>query len=296
MKIIDMRLRPPLPSMVNNSIFDLEATPPFARLFDRSYMGESAIQRSIPLLIKEMDENNIEIGVMALRKSVDRKLYDEAVELMDQYPGRFIGFLGLDLSNVDQAIQDTKDFVVDGRFSGVNLEPTHLGMYASDERLFPVYEYCEKNDIPVNMTFAAMVPDSTAAMPHRLDPVLKTFPKMRLCLSHGAWPWFTQVSALMFSYPNLYVSSDSYIMGMPGYMDYINAANSCCEDQLIFGTCYPIHDIKKVVDFYLNAGFREDVLPKVFYDNAARFLGLDKTDPAPWRKHPQACPVVNLSK
>lgn len=297
MKIIDIRLRPPLKSLINNSIFDLEATPPFSRLFDRSYMGASALQRSIPLLIQEMDENNIEIGVMAMRKSNDSALLlDEAIALMHEYPGRFVGLLGLDLSNIEQAIKDTQYYVVNGKFLGVNMEPTHLGMYVSDERLFPIYEYCEKNDLPVNITFAGMLPDATACMPHRLEPILKAFPKLRLCLSHGAWPWFTQIAGLMFSYPNLYVSSDSYIMGMPGYQEYINAANSCCENQLVFGSCYPIHDLKKVVDFYMQAGFREDVLPKVFYNNAAHFLGIDKNDPAPWRKHKNACPIVNLNK
>lgn len=296
MKIIDMRLRPPLPSMLDAGIFDIESTQPFARLFDRSYMGKSAIERSIPLLLQEMDENNIEIGVMALRKGKDGKLLEEAAALMDQYPGRFIAFLGVDAGDVDDALAGINDHIIQGRFSGINIEPAHAGMYASDERLFPIYEKCEQNNIPINMTFAGALPDATACMPHRLEPVLKAFPDLRICLSHGAWPWFTQITSLLFSYPNLYVSSDSYIMGMPGYMDYIHAANSCCENQLIFGSCYPIHDIKKVVDFYMHAGFREDVLPKVFYDNAAHFLGLDTTDPAPWRHLPKACPIVDLSK
>jgi len=296
MKIIDMRLRPPLKGMLDAGIYDVETTMPFARMFNRSYMGESALEHSIPKLIQEMDDNAIELGVMALRKTPDGKLLQEAEVLMRQYPGRFCGFVGIDAGDAEGAIHDIDNYVVHGVFIGVNMEPAHLGMYACDERIFPIYEKCEKENLPVNITFAGMIPDSTACMPHRLQPVLQTFQNLRICLSHGAWPWFTQISGLLMSYPNLYVSSDSYIMGLPGYMDYVHAANSCCEDQIVFGSCYPIHDLKRVVDFYLNVGFLEDVLPKVFYDNAAHFLGMDTTDPSPWRKQPKACPIVNMNR
>ena len=46
-------------------------------------------------------------------------------------------------------------------------------------------------------------------------------------------------------------------------------------DKICYGSAYPIVDIKAAVDYYLQAGFSEEALPKVMYNNAAAFLGLE---------------------
>ena len=296
MKIIDMRCRPPMKSMKEDATFCVEATEPFARMFDRSYMAESAKTQSLPLLMKEMDQLGIEKGVVALRKSTDDSLNQEAQQLLADYPDRFVGFLGLDPSDIPAALKDVEDYIVNGRFTGINLEPSHKGMYIDDERLFPLYEKCEKEQIPVIETFAGALPDSTACMPSHLENVPKHFPELKLCLTHGGWPWFKELAGVLFSYPNIYVSPDGYLMGFPGWRDYVDAANSFCENQVVFGSAYPVHAQEKVLNYFLHCGFREDVLPKVLYDNAAHFLGLDNTDPAPWRSMPKVCPIVNLNR
>ena len=90
-------------------------------------------------------------------------------------------------------------------------------------------------------------------------------------------PWTNTVlfMAVCAMYPRLFVCIDRYILMMPGWQAYVQAANYLLQDQLMFGSAYPLHDQKFVRDFYLQAGFRQEVLPKVLYDNAARFLGLE---------------------
>ena len=296
MKIIDINLRPPVDAMKNDGVFDLELTPPFAAMFGGSYMGRSARERSVPLLMEEMDACGICTGVMPLRRSPDPFLNENVSALIRQYPERFIGLVGIDPGDTETALREIETFVTGGDFLGINMEPSHSGMYVDDERIFPIYQYCQDHDIPIRITYAAAVPDATAIMPQHIEAVAKTFPRLRVCLGHGAFPYFQLNVAVLFSYPNIYLSPDSYIMGLPGYRDYVDAANTICENQIVFGSSYPIHDLQRVVDFYCRAGFREEVLEKVFYHNARRFLGLDKSDPAPWRSDRRSCPVVNLNK
>ena len=287
MKKIDMRCRPAIKSLNSSWIYDTESMVHFAKYFGGSYLAESAKQKSIDLLLEEMKEVEIVKGVFEVRRGGNPDTNKEAAELLEQYGDYFIGMVGVDAIELEQGLEDIDKYVLEGKFTGVNLEPGNPPagkepMFIDDERIFPIYEKCQENNLPVTFTFGGpAMPDCTAYMPYRVENVARTFPGMKICLCHGAWPWFTQMSNILLSYSNVFVCVDSYLMLLPGYQDYILGANYMLQDQIMFGTSYPLHSQKKVVDFYMNADFRKEVLPKVMYDNAARFLGLEKGNPQP---------------
>jgi len=282
MKAIDMRCRPPLPSLLSTRIYNTEYATGFAKRFGDSYIAESAKNRSIEQLFQEMDATNIELGVYEVRAGADCSVNDEAMAFLVDHADRFVGLVGTDAFQAANSVNVIEKYVLQGPFIGVNLEPGspatgYDSIFVDDESLFPIYEISEKNDLPLTITFGGCAyPDATAYMPIRIENVLRQFPKLRLGLCHGAWPWFKEYGGLMVKYPNLRIIADSYIMYLPGYQDYIHAANYLLRDQILFGTAYPYHDQKRVYDFYMHAGFRDEVLPKVMYDNAVTFLKLER--------------------
>lgn len=296
MNIIDMRLRPPYKSMLEMPVFDVEATGAFANMFDHSYMPESATKPSMDLLLQEMDEYHVSQGVITLGKSKTNQRNEDISELIARYPNRFIGFVGLDAADINNALEDIDRYIVNGPYLGANLEPTNQGKLMSDESLFPIYEKLEKIGAPMTILQAAAVISINAVSAKHIEVLAKTFPKLKICLAHGIWPGFRDVAGILFSYPNIYVSPDGYLMGLPGYQDYIQAANTVAPHQILFGSCYPIHAYSKIVPYYQQAGFHPDVLENVMYGNARRFLNLDPVDPAPWRSMPRQCPVLDLNK
>ncbi len=282
MKCIDMRCRPPVKSLVNTRIFDPEFTTAFGQRFGGSYPAQSAVNRSLEQLIAEMDAVGIEKGVFSVRRDGSETANQEALEVLSQYPDRFVAMVGCDPLALDTAIADIEQYVLNGPFTGVTTEPGNPkygydSWFIDDERLFPLYEKCAQHNLPLIITVCrGSMPDATAFMPIRVENIMHTFPTLKLGLSHAAWPWFTQMCGTCMKYPTLRIITDSYILKLPGYQDCITAANYLLSDQILFGTSYPYNDQKFVHDFYLNCGIRSEVLPKVMYDNAVNFLGLEQ--------------------
>lgn len=74
---------------------------------------------------------------------------------------------------------------------------------------------------------------------------------------------------------NLYVSPDMYMINTPGSADYIMAANFILRDKMLFGTAYPFVDFQSGVNYYKNCGIKEENLPLIMYENAAKLLHIN---------------------
>lgn len=277
MKIIDCRLRPPIGKHAQNFLFESIAAGQMQHCTHQHgcELPQSAIDRSMPELINEMDENNVECGFFAIRKG---KNYGNeiAVELDEAYPGRFRSFIGIEPADgIDVFKPEVEKYVVNGPATGIAMEPAIYGApwYVDDEKVFPIYEYCQKNKIPVMFTYGGRNPaDASYYMPMPMEHVAQTFPNLRILLLHGGWPWVTANCSLALNYRNIYLCADMYLVRAPGYRDYIDAANYFLQDKLMFGSAYPILPIGQTVEFYLNCGIREEVLPKIMYENALRAI------------------------
>ena len=277
MKIIDCRLRPPIGKHAQNFLFESIAAGQMQHCTHQHgcELPQSAIDRSMPELINEMDENNVECGFFAIRKG---KNYGNeiAVELDEAYPGRFRSFIGIEPADgIDVFKSEVEKYVVNGPATGIAMEPAIYGApwYVDDEKAFPIYEYCQENKIPVMFTYGGRNPaDASYYMPMPMEHVAQTFPNLRILLLHGGWPWVAANCSLALNYRNIYLCADMYLVRAPGYRDYIDAANYFLQDKLMFGSAYPILPIGQTVEFYLNCGIREEVLPKIMYENALRAI------------------------
>lgn len=277
MKVIDCRLRPPIGSYANNFLFEAISNGIMETCTHQHGcdLPLSAINRSMPELIKEMDENDVECGFFAIRKSPTSG-NEVAKDLDVKYPNRFKTFIAIEpCEGMDVFYSEVNEYVLQGPSIGIAMEPAIYGSpwYVDDESVFPIYEYCEKNKIPVMFTYGGRNPsDATYYMPAPMEHVAQTFPNLRILLLHGGWPWITANCSLALNYKNIYLCADMYLVRAPGYRDYIDAANYFLQDKLMFGSAYPILPLSQTIEFYLNCGIREDVLPKIMYENAIRAI------------------------
>lgn len=281
MKKIDMRLRPPY-GHIRGLWYYGSRMGEFAKKFGGGYLDQSAKEKSMELLLKDMETLDMQ-GFVCLRKSGIETVNESGAELLNKYGDKFYGAMGIDLFDVEATKKEIDKYVLNGPFTAVNIEPDcppagheDSYMYYDDERIFPIYEMCEKNDIPITFTYGSpCFGDVEARNPKSLAKILTTFPKIKIALTHGGWPYFNNtLMALAAGFPNLFIVADHYMCGLPGWRDYVDAANTICPDQICFGSSYPLNSLFHCVDFYEKAGFRPDVMEKVYYDNAARFLGL----------------------
>jgi predicted TIM-barrel fold metal-dependent hydrolase len=276
MKIIDFRVRPP--TLAGLTLF---SNPQRRDGFSRKLgftPAPSAQQNSMELLFQEMDAVNVELGVVVGRvsPSLGSTTNDEVAKLVDEHPKRFVGIAGIDPLDRKAAVAEI-DRAVGMGLRGVNIEPGtyRIPLHADDRRLYPIYAHIEDRDLPVIiMTGGNPGPDLSYTNPEAIDRVAADFPKMRIVISHGQWPWIHQILHVAFRRPNVSISPDMYLFDLPGHDDYVKAADSYLADQFVYASAYPFTPLKDYAERFLRLPIRPESMRKVLYDNAARLLKL----------------------
>lgn len=278
MKIIDIRMRPPFRPYLDTMFVEMNhpfAIQNFYKNFGMNY-SESMKQASMPLLFEEMDRCGEVTGVVSIRKNSRGFENDALAELLEQYPNRFLGSCGLNPENVLESLDTLQKYVVDGSCIAAFIEPGFHQYKMDDERLCPIYEFCEKHNIPLMISFGGFhgsTDDFCQAV--LADHVATAFPKLKMALCHGGWPWVEAAVRVAFKHEHLYLSPDIYALHAPGAQSYMEAANYMLREKFIYGSAYPCVDLESSVALYLQR-LRPEAVEGVMYKNAARFLGLEQ--------------------
>jgi predicted TIM-barrel fold metal-dependent hydrolase len=266
-----MRLRPPLASWTDKPQYKEDDTAyiPTRIGFPRA---PSAVNRSIDLLLQEMDEAEIQWGVVMGRKSKPPLgvIPNEEIEaLIVKYPDRFVSFVGVSVS--------------DPGFVGVSIEPccSEIPMAADDPRIYPIYELCQSMDVPISISLSTLLTAMSGSpyefsSPLPLYKAAKDFNKLKMVISHGAWPWVREMLGVAYSFKNVWVSPDLYMLGpdTPGAEDYIKAANMYLFDRTLFGTAYPTRPLVESVQAFDQWSFSPGVRDRILYKNAHDLMRL----------------------
>lgn len=278
MKIIDMRVRAPFEAYKNCNLYNPEMIDENGRGGARNWvLPESVRQFSMDLLIQEADEANVEKLVVPVRKNLNGN-NDDLVDLIARYSNKVIGMAGIDVDTLDinTSIQEIEKYVVNGPCQGIILEPGQdkTPWMVNEIRVFPIYDYCQENHVPIFMTYGGiMVPNLRYYRPEPLEDVLSAFPKLKIGLAHGGWPFVTEMCHLAINHNNLYLAPDFYMIESPGQADYTIAANYLLKHRLMFASAYPLMPLKESSEYYMSV-LNEDVVQDIMYNNAAEFLNL----------------------
>jgi len=284
MKIIDFRFRPPFGKYLSNApgststMFNVPEDGS-GRTFFGAPFAESVCKKSMALCLKEMDEAGIVLGVSPVRKAFGMQ-NEELLPLLEEYPDRFAGIACIEpMEGISAALDEIDRFVLNGPMKGIILESglDRRPWYFDDKIIDPIFEKCEKEDILVLTTFGGLdAPGPDYYFPWRIENVARKFPKMRLVVCHGGWPWVTQMCHISYTMPNVYIAPEVYMTSDSfGKNDYIMAGNYLLKDKMVYGSCYPYQDHKVMIQSYLHDGLREEVLENIMYNNAAKLLGIN---------------------
>jgi len=279
-----MRLRPPLPSWKKTAQFtEGTAYYPSRYGFPRP---PSVKSQAMGDLLKEMEEAGITRGVIMGRQSAPPHgsvPNDEIAAAIAAHPDRFVGFTGVDLADVEAGVREIDRMAKVPGFVGASIEPGAAvrPLYADDRRLYPLYQRCQELGVPMSITLsgylAAMVGhDLSYGSPTPVYQVAKDFPRLKIVVSHAAWPNIMPMMEVAFIKDNVYVSPDLYMNGVntPGAQEYIKAAQFFLGERLLFGTAYPSRPLKESVEAFMQWGLPAKLNAKILHENAARLMGL----------------------
>ena len=278
MKIIDYRVRPPMRGFLGMVMY---SNGPRRDRFTRQLGLEpapSAVKLSMPLLLEEMDAAGVVHGVVMARNSdfLGSCSNEDVAAIVKEHPGRFSAIAAIDPTDRKRAIQQIDAALASG-FRGVTIEPGAypIPLYADDRKLYPIYAHLEdRNVVTTIMTGGNAGPDISYSNPVQLDRVAADFPSLRIVVSHGNWPWVSEILHVAFRRPNVYVSPDMYLYNMPGMDDYLKAANGFLAERFVFASAYPLVPLKEYAQWFVKLPLKPENMEKCVYGNAAGLLGI----------------------
>lgn len=276
--IIDFRLRPPTPEFAATQMFAINVLDRHHRLVGTMPPEgpRSAHERSVDLLLEEMGEAGITVGVACGRHRPGTEIPNPALRrIMDDYPGRFCSLGSVDVLDETRAHAMIDEALGDFGFPGIHLDLGVLGLTADATSLYPFYEHVHSlgGFVAIN-TSALGAQEQFLCNPEQIDRAARDFPELTFVSSHGSYPYVLQIIAVAAKRPNLYISPDMYMTNMPGGSLYAEAANTFLQDQTLFGTGYPYTNLKDTVDRFMAIPFSDEAREKILCRNAQTLLRL----------------------
>ena len=275
--IIDFRLRPPYKGFLAAGMYADEGAADFYARNIGLERSDSAKDHSMPMLFREMEDNGIDMGVVAGRSGHFKGSVPNAdiVELVKRWPDHFIGLAGLNSGDSAHAIEEMEQYCVDGPLKGIVLEPGSLPrpLYIDDARLYPIYFAAAKYNLPVMVMLGGRAgPDRTYSDPMRISRIASDFPTVTFIAAHGGWPFVQEILGVCFYQENIYLCPDLYFFNLPGQDDYIRAAITYMKDRFLYGSAYPFVGLNAIHTF--KKSFPKDIFEKIVCSNAKKILGL----------------------
>lgn len=189
-------------------------------------------------------------GLKAIKTGWNVKNEDVA-DFVSRHSDKYIYFASIDPYR-DDYMQDLKYNHSALECKGIKIGAIYQGVHPCDKKYYEIFDYCEKNKLPVithmATTFSSGVPIDYAR-PYHMDKIACDFPKLKLVLAHLGHPWEAETIAIIRRNENVY-SDISALYYRP--WQFYNAMRlaveyNCCH-KLLFGSDYPATTTKNSIE------------------------------------------------
>lgn len=178
-----------------------------------------------------------------------------------------LGTLHPDSSDIEGDIEE----IVSLGLRGVKLHPDIQGFKIDDYRCLKIYELCEGR-LPILMHMGDKRFDMSN--PNRLAPVLDIYKNLTVVGAHfGGYSVWDDAERMLPRYPNIVVDCSSCFFTMTDE-EILRAINAFGTDRVLFGTDYPMWQIKPEIDRLLSLNLSDEDYEKIFHKNAERIFGI----------------------
>jgi predicted TIM-barrel fold metal-dependent hydrolase len=211
---------------------------------------------------------------------------EEIIELAANHRDVLIPFGSVDPHLGRAAVRRVGRLVEMGA-KGFKFHPNAQAFYPNDREVYPLYEAIEAAGVPAlfHTGHTGVGANQHAgggirlkySNPMYLDDVAVDFPSLTIIAAHPSFPWQDEAISVALHKPNVYIDLSGW---SPKYFpeNLVRYANTLLRKKVLFGSDYPmITPDKWMADFEL-VGFKDEVKPLIFKENAMTVLGLRATE------------------
>jgi len=221
-------------------------------------------------LINDMDDVCIEKAILTLHADRPSK---SLLGYAEKHPDRFAFSAIVDPRRGMAAVRQLEAIVRSHDVRLARVIPSLCNAAPDDRIYYPIYAKCIDLGLPISINTGIPGPllPGKCQDPMSLDDVCLFFPELQIVMANGADPWWDVAIRLMAKYPNLYLMTSGYA---PKYLpqSLITFMNSRGQNKVMFASDFPFLAMRRCSAEAQRLDFREGILEKYLYENAARVL------------------------
>jgi predicted TIM-barrel fold metal-dependent hydrolase len=263
--------------LVNVHFGETEVQPQFmTKVRDDYFKGPKSMFDPVDLqeLIDEMDAHGVQRAILMdnlTKPSVTARKFVEA------RPERFtLAMGGVNLLRPVASLRELTAVAADLPVSYTVVGPSFWGdgMYPpSDAVYYPLYAKCAELELPLCVNTGIPGPPIPGEVqnPIHLDRVCVRFPELKLCMIHGADPWWDIAIRMLIKYQNLRLMTSAWSpKRLPESLLHFMRTRG--QDKIIFGSDWPVLRQHRVVPEARALDLPPEVLDNYLYRNAEKFF------------------------
>ena len=221
-------------------------------------------------LIREGEEvgiNEFLLLPVAMKPGQAREVNDFAISLLKD--PHFHSFGSVHAAMGEDAIIEEADYIISHGLLGIKIHPETQEFTIDDERLFPLYDYCQEKEIPFYFHCGQWTNDYSH--PERLRYILKLFPGLEVVGAHlGGWNVFAEGPELL---KDMHCYTDiSSCMEFVDKEDMVKYIREFGADRCMFGCDFPFFLPKDVKKLFLSLPLTDTERELIAHENAERLL------------------------
>lgn len=183
-------------------------------------------------------------------------------EIMQKHPDRFVALVGVDPRSGPDTLKNFDEAITRYRFAGMKLYPP-AGYSPSDRRLYPFYEICAANKVPVLTHTGPGWHDLDFKLGHpmEVDQASRDFPGVNFILGHGAVSYSEDATYLCMYRENMYMDMSGFpaVISADGWEKHMNRMFRLgINHKILFGSSWPASrmsiSLKKMLEPFIHEG------------------------------------------
>jgi hypothetical protein len=160
---------------------------------------------------------------------------------------QLVAFPSVDpLMGTDAMLAEVEQCVNEFAVPGIKLHPAEGHYFPRDERLWPVYEKAQELGLVVlsHGGLFMMSPDTPYTRPANFEPVLESFPELRLVVAHLGHGFWDESIELARKFPHVLFDTSAVISGVEhleimSNEEFAELIRRLGVDRVLFGSDYP---------------------------------------------------------
>ena len=263
--------------LINVHFGETDAQPSWMlKVKDDYFKGPESMFAPVDLseLLDEMDEQGVQKAILMdslVNPSTTARKFVEAK------PDRFaLAMGGVNLLRPVRSLRELSAIVGDLPVAYAVVGPSFWGdgeYPPSDAVYYPLYAKCAEINLPLCINTGIPGPPIPGEVQHpmHLDRVCVRFPELKLCMIHGADPWWDVAIRLMLKYANLRLMTSAWSpKRLPqSLLHYLSTRG---KDRILFASDYPVLSMQRCLGEVAALDIADEVRQGWLFDNADAFF------------------------